>query len=203
MFDCFGVCDILSTPKQQGVNMAVNGIKIEIGQKWRTHCGAIVEVIDSYDGKKYPWSICVVDQGASNYKPGQVTGVTNDGSEWAGVKQSDFDLIELVADAHYSATLAEELLTDLGWMFDGKSWVQQIESSALDIQVSGSHYKDLKIQPVEYIEANKLDYFQGNVVKYVTRHRLKNKADDIRKAIHYCHLILELQYSEAMELKNG
>jgi hypothetical protein len=196
MFDCFGVCDILSTPKQQGVNMAVNGIKIEIGQKWRTRGGAIVEVIGNNGGKQYPWDIRVVDQGASKYKLGQVTSVTNDGRNWAGAQQGDFDLVELAAEAIDSATLAEELLTDLGWMFDGKSWVQQIESSALDIQVSGSHYKDLKIQPVEYIEANKLDYFQGNVVKYVTRHRLKNKADDIRKAIHYCQLILELQYSE-------
>ena len=185
--------------------MAVNGIKIEIGQKWRTRCGAVVEVIGATDDKRYPWGICVVDQGASKYKPGpgQVTRVTDDGGHWDCAEQGDFDLIELVADARDSTTLAEELLTDLGWMFDGRCWVQQIESSALDIQVAGSHYKDLKIQPVEYIEANKLDYFQGNVVKYVTRHRSKNKADDIRKAIHYCQLILELQYSEAMELKNG
>lgn len=68
--------------------------------------------------------------------------------------------------------------------------------TALEIQEGGNHYKDLKIQPVEYIHANGLDYFQGNVVKYVTRHKTKNGAQDIRKAIHYLQMILELQYGE-------
>lgn len=66
--------------------------------------------------------------------------------------------------------------------------------SALEVQEGGNHYKDLKIQPVEYIQANDLDFFQGNVVKYVTRHKAKNGEQDIRKAIHYLNLILELQY---------
>ena len=68
--------------------------------------------------------------------------------------------------------------------------------SALDKQVSGGHYKGCKIQPIEYIHANDLDYFQGNVVKYVTRHKLKNGKADIEKAIHYLELILELQYGK-------
>ena len=47
------------------------------------------------------------------------------------------------------------------------------EREALDQQIGGEHYKDCGIQPVEYIHANKLDYFEGNVVKYITRHRTK------------------------------
>lgn len=73
--------------------------------------------------------------------------------------------------------------------------------SALDVQEGGSHYKDLRIQPVEFIHANGLDFFQGNVVKYVTRHKAKNGAQDIRKAIHYLNLILELQYDEMPQSK--
>lgn len=68
--------------------------------------------------------------------------------------------------------------------------------SALEKQVAGNHYKQCKIQPVEYIHENSLDYFQGNVTKYITRHKNKNGADDVRKAIHYCELILKLQYGE-------
>ena len=68
--------------------------------------------------------------------------------------------------------------------------------SALNEQAGGSHYKDLTIQPVEYIYNNQLPYLEGNVVKYVTRHKSKNGAEDIRKAIHYCQLILELEYGE-------
>jgi hypothetical protein len=68
--------------------------------------------------------------------------------------------------------------------------------SALEVQQGGTHYKDLKIQPIEYIHANNLGFMEGNVVKYVTRHQAKNGAADIRKIIHYCELILELQYGE-------
>ena len=68
--------------------------------------------------------------------------------------------------------------------------------SALNEQAGGNLYKDLAIQPVEYIYKNQLPYLEGNVVKYVTRHKSKNGAEDIRKAIHYCQLILELEYGE-------
>lgn len=68
--------------------------------------------------------------------------------------------------------------------------------SALDTQEGGDHYKDMKIQPVEFITANDLDFLQGNVVKYIARHKAKNGAQDVRKALHYCQMILELQYGE-------
>lgn len=70
----------------------------------------------------------------------------------------------------------------------------QTNKSALDSQVGGNHYKDLKIQPIEFIHANNLDFLTGNVVKYVVRAKNKNGEQDIKKAIHYCQLILELEY---------
>ena len=67
--------------------------------------------------------------------------------------------------------------------------------SALDMQVSGDHYTKLKIQPIEYIQANDLDFFQGNVIKYITRHKDKGQGvEDLRKVIHYAQLAIELQY---------
>ncbi len=70
------------------------------------------------------------------------------------------------------------------------------EEKALDKQVGGKHYKDCGIQPVEYIYANKLDYFEGNVIKYITRHRTRGEGKkDIEKAIHYAQMILELEYN--------
>ena len=66
---------------------------------------------------------------------------------------------------------------------------------ATDKQVGGSHYKDCGIQPTQYIIANKLGWCEGNAVKYITRHRLKNQGkQDIEKAIHYLELLLELEY---------
>ena len=70
-------------------------------------------------------------------------------------------------------------------------------SKALHNQVGGSHYTDCGIQPVEYIHANKLDYCEGNVIKYITRHRTKGQGKkDIEKVIHYAQLILELDYNK-------
>jgi hypothetical protein len=63
-------------------------------------------------------------------------------------------------------------------------------------QVGGNHYIDFKIMPIEYISKNKLDFLEGNIVKYISRHRKKNGAEDIRKVIHYAELILELEYGE-------
>lgn len=65
--------------------------------------------------------------------------------------------------------------------------------SPLTTQVAGSHYKDLKIQPVEYIHANNLGYAEGNVIKYVTRWRKKDGRKDLEKARHYIDLLLELE----------
>ena len=63
-------------------------------------------------------------------------------------------------------------------------------------QEGGQHYKDKTIQPIVYIHANKLGFCEGNVVKYITRHKEKNGAEDIRKVIHYCELLLELEYKD-------
>jgi len=68
--------------------------------------------------------------------------------------------------------------------------------SALDKQVQGTHYKCMKIQPLEYIVENGIPYCEANVIKYISRHKQKGGAADIRKAIHYCELILQMQYDE-------
>jgi hypothetical protein len=64
---------------------------------------------------------------------------------------------------------------------------------ALAVQEGGSHYKTMKIQPVEYIHANGLGYFEGNVVKYVSRWRAKGGLGDLKKARHYLDLLIELE----------
>jgi hypothetical protein len=65
--------------------------------------------------------------------------------------------------------------------------------SALLNQVSGDHYKDLPIQPVEYIHKNGIGFCEGAVIKYVTRWRSKGGFDDLRKAIHMIELLIEME----------
>jgi len=67
------------------------------------------------------------------------------------------------------------------------------ERSALATQVGGQHYKSMKIQPIEFAVANKLDFFQKDVLKYVTRRKgdKAKRLEDLRKAEHYLHLYIE------------
>lgn len=66
--------------------------------------------------------------------------------------------------------------------------------SALDVQVAGSHYKDMVIQPVEFITRNGIGFLPGCVIKRVCRYKSKAGAQDLRKAIHELQLMLELEY---------
>ena len=65
--------------------------------------------------------------------------------------------------------------------------------SALNKQVSGDHYKSKPIQPVEYIHANEIGFFEGNVIKYVTRWREKGGIADLEKAKHYIEMLIEFE----------
>jgi len=66
-------------------------------------------------------------------------------------------------------------------------------TSPLDVQVDGDHYKQMKIQPVEFIHANGIPYLEGNVIKYVSRWRKKSGVADLEKAKHYIELLIELE----------
>lgn len=66
---------------------------------------------------------------------------------------------------------------------------------ALAKQEGGSHYKKLKIQPMEYSMANKLDACQHTAIKYVTRFRDKGGIEDLRKAIHAIEMLIQFEYN--------
>lgn len=70
----------------------------------------------------------------------------------------------------------------------------EIGDCALASQVGGDHYKRYAIQPVEFITKNKLGFCEGNAIKYLCRHGDKNGAQDLRKAIHYIELLLQMEY---------
>jgi hypothetical protein len=71
--------------------------------------------------------------------------------------------------------------------------------NALDKQEGGNHYKEFRIQPARFIHANGIGYMEGNVIKYVCRHRSKNGREDLEKAIHYLEMLIDLEYPEDEE----
>ena len=69
---------------------------------------------------------------------------------------------------------------------------QRATESATERQVGGSHYKKFKIQPIEFIVANKLNFIQGCIIKYICRFESKNGVEDLEKIKHYCDLQIQL-----------
>lgn len=74
--------------------------------------------------------------------------------------------------------------------------LQAVAAAALTTQVGGNHYKDMPIQPVEYIHKNGIGYFEGCVIKYVSRWRKKNGVEDLKKARHFLDLLIEFEDSQ-------
>lgn len=77
-----------------------------------------------------------------------------------------------------------------------------MKETALDTQVGGSHYKDMVIQPVEFIERNNLGFCVGNVIKYVCRYKSKNGIEDLQKAKHYLEILIDLENDKDNELES-
>ena len=67
-------------------------------------------------------------------------------------------------------------------------------SKVYNKQIGGSHYKKMKIQPSEFVVANELLFPEGNVIKYICRHRYKGGKEDLEKAIHFIEMIIERDY---------
>lgn len=152
-------------------------MKIEVGKKYRTREGAIVEIIKKDDKPtKYPFY-------GNNFQSYTVKGsIWSDGNEYID------DLIEEVVEKT-THEIYNETMKEIQHEVSGES--------AFNKQVDGKHYKKLKIQPMEYALANNLNYGQSNAIKYITRYKDKNGIEDLKKAIHCIELLIEF------EEKNG
>ena len=60
-------------------------------------------------------------------------------------------------------------------------------------QVGGDHYKQHGVQPWDIITQYDLNFFAGNVVKYLLRYKYKNGVEDLEKAQHYLKKLIELE----------
>lgn len=63
-----------------------------------------------------------------------------------------------------------------------------------EVQIGGEHYKIYKIQPTEFIHTNSIPFIEGNIIKYVLRHKNKNGIEDLKKARHYIDLLIKYEY---------
>ena len=73
--------------------------------------------------------------------------------------------------------------------------------SAYKKQVGGRHYMDMVMQPSEFINKNKLQFAEGNAIKYICRHASKGEVQDLEKAKHYIDMIIERDYPDTPHVK--
>jgi len=57
-------------------------------------------------------------------------------------------------------------------------------------KISPQHYSKYKIEPIDFIQANDLGFCEGNVIKYVLRHKDKDGLQDLLKAKRYIEFLI-------------
>jgi hypothetical protein len=58
------------------------------------------------------------------------------------------------------------------------------------------HYAENKIEPIDYIISNGLNFCEGNVIKYITRWRKKGGVEDLKKAKQYIDFIIQKEVKD-------
>ena len=75
-------------------------------------------------------------------------------------------------------------------IYAARKRVGSLPQTANETQVAGEHYRT-PIQHWDYVLANDLGYFEGQITKYVTRWRKKNGLEDLHKARHFLDKLIE------------
>lgn len=142
-------------------------MKIELGKQYIRRDGTISGILRSLESTEFPFA----DQLYSY----------NDSGRWSEDSQSGHDLIR-----EYEPPIAGKAYVDVP-----KTPQDVLPANA--IQHGGTHYKQVAIQPWDYIVANNLGFLEGNAIKYITRHKSKNGIEDLKKAIHYIEKLIEVE----------
>lgn len=148
--------------------------KVDLNKTWYMRC------VDGYDGSLTPGKVyeCRGSYSTRYYS------VLDDSGAWRNWYRYRFAYI----------TESQKDTTE-----PSKDIIETLIESSMDTQVGGDHYHKLKIQPVEYIQANGLGFIEGSIVKYITRWRDKGGVQDLKKIIQFTSqlIALEEKYKES------
>lgn len=118
-------------------------------------------------------------------------------AEWCDGIASPYNKTESIYDTLIEVDTSRVRAYDWVVYDMANKWYEVVtERSFAETCMIIEHYEVLPVQPVDYIHKNSLDFFEGNVIKYVSRHKLKDGAKDIKKAIHYLEMILKYRYDK-------
>ena len=107
------------------------------------------------------------------------------------IKNSDLDSAD--SKLPTNSYIKEEIERSIGRIYDTNTG---IKDSPLNTQIGGDHYKKLKIQPIEYIQANSLGFEEGCIIKYITRWKEKGGIKDLEKIKHFVDLMIAFVQKE-------
>jgi hypothetical protein len=62
--------------------------------------------------------------------------------------------------------------------------------SILKDNINPKHYKQGKIEVIDFILDQKMNYLEGNIIKYVSRYKQKNGIEDLKKALWYLNKLI-------------
>ena len=59
--------------------------------------------------------------------------------------------------------------------------------------INPKHYKQGKIEVIDFILDQKMGYLESNILKYICRYKLKNGLEDLKKAQWYLNKLIEVE----------
>jgi len=67
--------------------------------------------------------------------------------------------------------------------------------------INPKHYKQGKIEVIEFILDQQMNYLEGNIVKYLSRYKQKNGIEDLKKALWYLNKLIGEKENERNKSK--
>lgn len=80
--------------------------------------------------------------------------------------------------------------SDLDTIVNVFTEVQAQVDAGADMVVLPEHYSRYKLEPIRFICENNLNFFQGNLIKYILRYDAKNGLEDLEKAQRYLTMFI-------------
>ena len=71
-----------------------------------------------------------------------------------------------------------------GYLGDIDNLYKGVHHPSMSDSINPSYYRK-GIETTDYIQSHSMNYLEGNIIKYVTRHRAKGGLEDLKKAEWY------------------
>lgn len=90
------------------------------------------------------------------------------------------------------AEMREKCMKDVGKTPEqANDMMYKIHNDNEEMPLNPEYYSRWKIQPIDFITQNELDFLRGNIIKYLMRYDVKNGVEDLKKARVYLDKLIE------------